>query len=79
MPRPEKSVGQRNALASERMSNAIPMFVFRVVQSTLSFFIIIIPLLCFHQFRHKFVRLTKFHFFSRGKSNTFSRENNKDD
>ena len=50
-------MGQRDVLASERMSNVIPMFVFPVVQSTSSFYRL-------HQF-HKFVRLTKPH-FSRG-------------
>ena len=31
--RPEMYAGQRDALASERMSNVIPMFASRVVQS----------------------------------------------
>ena len=34
VPKPEMYAGQGDALVSDRMSNVIPKFVFRVVQST---------------------------------------------
>jgi len=55
------SVEQRNVLVSEQTSNVIPRFVFRVLQSTYCFFMV----LCFAHRSYTFDRSTKSYF--RGK------------